>query len=316
VAKNFYCNIVSYHLIRNIKQMKDRRKFLKELTLCAMATSLSPIRLSAKNTIGCSPTSSDILGPFFSEGAPQTNLLIPEDYQGARLFLSGRILSDDCVTPINEAVLNFWQANENGEYDNEGFNFRAKILSDLTGNYSLDTIIPGKYENGSVFRPAHIHLKVQAEGFNELVTQIYFQGDIDISADPWASSESALQRIIPLYEESLGDWHGSFDVVLSNHNGIGLNEIHKNHGDLTQNFPNPFSIKTNFSFVLNFDTHAKIEVFDSLGSRVKIILNQNMPKGRYQFCWDASGLVNGVYTAVWTSGKTQIKSIKMIKQIN
>ncbi len=296
--------------------MKNRRTFLKQFTLAALATSLTPIKLSAKNTLDCNPTTSDILGPFFSEGAPHTNFLIPDEYQGPRLFLGGRILSDDCETCVNDVVLNFWQANASGEYDNEGFNFRAKVISDSQGNYSLETIIPGKYENGSIFRPAHIHLKAQAEGFDELVTQIYFQGDIDISADPWASSESALNRIIPLTEGTSGDWFGNFDVVLSRQNGIGLNEIHKNYGDLTQNFPNPFSIQTNFFFVLNYDSHAKIEVFDFLGRKVKTILNQNMPKGRYQFCWDAGNLSNGLYTAVWTSGNTLVKSIKMIKQLD
>ena len=293
--------------------MKDRRSFLKKLTLGFAATSLAQIRVSGKNTNECNPTTSDILGPFFTEGAPQTNYLIPKDYLGPRLFLSGRILSNNCETPVSGAVLNFWQANALGEYDNDGFNFRAKVISDSSGNYYLETIIPGKYENGSVFRPAHIHLKVQAEGFNELVTQIYFQGDTDISGDPWANSESALQRIIPLIEGPSGNWLGDFDVILSNQNGIGLNEIHKNYGDLTQNFPNPFSAKTNFFFVLNNDSHAKIEIFDFEGRRVKTILNQNMPKGRYQFCWEPGDINNGVYSAVWSSEKTIIKSIKMIK---
>ena len=40
--------------------------------------------------------------------------------------------------------MDFWQANENGDYDNLGFNFRGKIITDENGNYNLETIIPGK----------------------------------------------------------------------------------------------------------------------------------------------------------------------------
>ena len=59
--------------------------------------------------------------------------------------------------------MDFWQADEYGDYDNVGFNFRGKIITDENGNYNLETIIPGKYLNGSQYRPSHIHLKVQAE---------------------------------------------------------------------------------------------------------------------------------------------------------
>ena len=174
----------------------NRRDFLKKGFIATLA-SFIPFKLKAQITLDCEPTTTDILGPFFSEGAPETNSIIPEDYEGDRLFLSGTLSSTDCDRAISNAVMDFWQADEHGDYDNVGFNFRGKIITDENGNYSLETIIPGKYLNGSQYRPSHIHLKVQAEGYDELVTQIYFQGDESISADPWASAPSATNRIIP-----------------------------------------------------------------------------------------------------------------------
>lgn len=294
----------------------NRRDFLKKGFIATLA-SFIPFKLKAQITLDCEPTTTDILGPFFSEGAPETNSIIPEDYEGDRLFLSGTLSSTDCDRAISNAVMDFWQADEHGDYDNVGFNFRGKIITDENGNYSLETIIPGKYLNGSQYRPSHIHLKVQAEGYDELVTQIYFQGDESISADPWASAPSATNRIIPLNAGFAGDWFGVFDVVLSGDGPpIGINELQREYGDLSQNYPNPFSEQTKLFLVLNKDTNTKIEIFDQKGSRVKVLLSQNLKKGRYEFNWGSKNLSNGIYTAVWMSDNKLVKTIKMIKQIN
>ena len=213
--------------------------------------------------------------------------------------------------------MDFWQANENGDYDNLGFNFRGKIITDENGNYNLETIIPGKYLNGSQYRPSHIHLKVQAEGYDELVTQIYFQGDESISADPWASSPSASNRIIPLNAGFAGDWFGVFDVVLSGDGPpLGINELQREYGDLSQNYPNPFSQQTKLFLVLNKDAKIDIEIFDQKGSRVKVLLSQNLKKGRYELNLCLKNLSNGIFTAVWMSDNKLVKTIKMVKQTN
>ena len=294
----------------------NRRDFLKKGFIATLA-SFIPFKLKAQITLDCEPTTTDILGPFFSEGAPETNSIIPEDYEGERLFLSGNLSSTDCDRAISNAVMDFWQADEHGGYDNVGFNFRGKIITDENGNYSLETIIPGKYLNGSQYRPSHIHLKVQAEGYDELVTQIYFQGDESISVDPWASAPSATNRIIPLNAGFAGDWFGVFDVVLSGEGPpIGINELQREYGDLSQNYPNPFSEQTKLFLVLNKDANTEIEIFDQKGSRVKVLLSQTLKKGRYEFNWGSKNLSNGIYTAVWMSDNKLVKTIKMIKQTN
>ena len=294
----------------------NRRDFLKKGFVATLA-SFIPFKLNAQVNLDCEPTTTDILGPFFSEGAPETNSIIPEDYEGERLFLSGTLSSTDCDRTISNAVMDFWQANENGDYDNVGFSFRGKIITDENGNYNLETIIPGKYLNGSQYRPSHIHLKVQAEGYDELVTQIYFQGDESISADPWASAPSASNRIIPLNAGFAGDWFGVFDVVLSGDGPpLGINELQREYGDLSQNFPNPFSQQTKLFLVLNKDAKIDIEIFDQKGSRVKVLLSQNLKKGRYELNLCLKNLSNGIFTAVWMSDNKLVKTIKMIKQTN
>jgi len=292
----------------------NRRDFLKKGSLGVLAASIIPFISKASNTATCEATTEDILGPFFSEGAPETNSIVPLDYDGERLFLNGRLSNTSCEDGIANVLLDFWQADENGDYDNDGFKFRGKVLTDADGNYNLETIIPGKYLNGSNYRPAHIHLKVQAAGYEDLVTQIYFEGDVNIQTDHWASNETAINRIIPLNSGIAGDWFGTFDIILSNGIDFSINELQREYGDLSQNYPNPFTLQTKLFLVLNKDAETRIEIYNQAGKLVKSLLNQNMPKGRYELNWNANKLANGIYTAIWLVDGKLVKSIKMIKQ--
>jgi protocatechuate 3,4-dioxygenase beta subunit len=292
----------------------NRRDFLKKGALSLIAASLLPFKAKASKTESCEPTTTDIMGPFFSEGAPQTNNIVPTSYQGDRLFLSGILNATDCETPISNAVLDFWQADEEGTYDNEGFIFRGKLITDANGQYNLETIIPGKYLNGSSYRPAHIHLKVQAEGYEDLVTQIYFSGDTDIGADAWASAPSAENRIINLNAGFAGDWFGTFDIILSQSGGIGINELQKEYGDLSQNYPNPFCSNTRLHLVQNKNSDTRIDIFNQKGELLKTLINQKLPKGRYELNWRAANLPDGIYTVIWACNNKVVKTIKMIKQ--
>lgn len=292
----------------------NRRDFLKKGSLGVLAASFVPFSAKAENNFVCDPTTEDISGPFFLEGAPQTNSLVDEDYEGERFYLTGRVSATDCETGLANAVLDFWHADESGAYDEEGFTFRGKVITDAEGNYNLETIIPGKYLNGANYRPSHIHLRVQTEGYDELITQIYFKGDGDIEGDHWASNPSAINRIIPVLQGSDGNWSGTFDVVLSGDGPIGINELQKEYGDLSQNYPNPFSTATRLFIVLNKNAHTLIEIYDQKGRLVKVLMNQKLEKGRYELNWNAVSLNDGLYTAVWHSDAKLIKSIKMIKQ--
>lgn len=67
-------------------------------------------------------------------------------------------------------MLDFWQANPAGEYDNAGFHLRGHQYTDAEGFYRLDTVVPGVY----VGRTRHLHVKVQAPGGSVLTSQLYF----------------------------------------------------------------------------------------------------------------------------------------------
>lgn len=115
------------------------------------------------------PTPAQTEGPFFTPNSPERASLLEPGLPGTRLLLSGVILTTNCQ-PIPGALLDFWQADAAGEYDNVGHRLRGHQFADAAGQYSLETIRPGRYPG----RTAHLHLKVQAPNGPILTTQLYF----------------------------------------------------------------------------------------------------------------------------------------------
>ncbi len=115
-------------------------------------------------------TPADQEGPYFKAGSPETTNLFTEGMQGKKLILAGQILNPDCL-PIPRVMIEFWQADANGEYDNEGYTLRGHQLSDNKGRYYLETIYPGIYESRPI---RHIHVKVTSPSGAVLTTQLYF----------------------------------------------------------------------------------------------------------------------------------------------
>jgi len=100
---------------------------------------------------------------------------------GNTLIVSGRVTGDQCRQGIH-AILDLWQADQNGEYSDGKFNFacRSKIMTDPQGYYKFATIYPARYLQGASYRPAHIHFMVEAldaGGYGTFVTQMYFKND-------------------------------------------------------------------------------------------------------------------------------------------
>lgn len=150
-------------------------------------------------------TTTDILGPYYRPNSPY-KMDMAEGELGERLHLSGTVYANDCVTPIAEAVVDVWQANADGAYHD--VKFRAKIRTDANGHFEFLSVLPGKYLNGSQYRPRHMHFMVHYKEQTYLTTQIYFKGDSSIGIDPWASDPAANERIIDLQKDKDNAYHG------------------------------------------------------------------------------------------------------------
>jgi protocatechuate 3,4-dioxygenase beta subunit len=92
---------------------------------------------------------------------------------GTRIVVEGTVLTTDCQ-PLPRALVDFWQADDRGQYDNTGYRLRGHQFTDDAGHYRLETVVPGLYPG----RTRHFHVKVQAPNQPVLTTQLYFPEEL------------------------------------------------------------------------------------------------------------------------------------------
>jgi protocatechuate 3,4-dioxygenase beta subunit len=199
-----------------------RRTFIKNSSLTALSISaFGSIQWNGKSFVGDTPTTTDILGPFYRPGAPMRSDIIPPDSKGIPMNLTGTIFKEDGKTPLNNVLVEIWQCDENEHYDNtsDGYLFRGAIKTEKNGKYAFKTIVPVPYKadpnNEASWRPAHIHMRVSVAEQQDLITQIYFKGDKYNETDGMASSPQAVNRILEIVKNASGEHSVTFDVVLS-----------------------------------------------------------------------------------------------------
>ena len=137
--------------------------------------------------------------------SPKRKSIVPAGAAGTRLTLTGRVLTTS-GRPVANALIDWWQANARGAYDNSGYRFRGHQFTDARGRYSLFTVVPGLYPG----RTKHIHVKVQAPRQPVLTTQLFFPNVAGNRSDGIFTSECPI-----------GGWKlvngrrvGRFDFVL------------------------------------------------------------------------------------------------------
>ena len=150
------------------------------------------------------PTPRQTEGPYFTPNSPKRASLLESGLAGTRLIVAGMVLTRGC-RPVANALVDFWQCDDGGDYDNSGYRLRGHQFTDAKGVYRLETIVPGIYPG----RTRHIHVKVQAPGQRVLTTQLYFpderRNDRDRIFDP--------ELLLRMTEVPSGR-QGRFDFVL------------------------------------------------------------------------------------------------------
>jgi protocatechuate 3,4-dioxygenase beta subunit len=132
-----------------------------------------------KNRRVHAPTPSNTLGPFYKQGAPQRERLIEQNDPGSPLLVAGRVLNTDGQS-LPAATIEVFHSDHRGDYDLEGFRYRARIPVRESGEYRYETIMPGQYGG----RAQHIHYVITAPGHRQLVTQLYFETDPKFAGNP------------------------------------------------------------------------------------------------------------------------------------
>jgi catechol 1,2-dioxygenase len=188
---------------------------------------------------------STVLGPFHVADAPElpmgTNICL--DQKGEDMVIGGSIRSTD-GRPIAGAVIDVWQANDEGFYDVQqkgiqpDFNLRGIFRTGADGRYWFRAVKPKYYpipDDGPVgkllgalgrhpYRPAHLHYIIKADGFETLTTHIFDPDDPYIHSDAvFGVKESLLAKFQHVEDSVRADelgfsgkfWQIEHDFVLA-----------------------------------------------------------------------------------------------------
>lgn len=79
---------------------------------------------------------------------------------------------------------------------------------------------------------------------------------------------------------------------------------------LYPNYPNPFNSATTIGYSLPEKQEVRLEVFDVIGRRVLVLINDEQPAGWHTMRFDASRLASGVYVYKMTT-ENNVSSRKM-----
>lgn len=143
------------------------------------------------------PTPSQTVGPFFHGGMLREGLevLVTPETQGERVRIEGRVYDGERV-PVNDAVVEIWQANAHGRYRHPAdqrpvpldpaFVGFGRAGTDDAGYYRFETIKPGPVPfQAQRAQAPHINVFVLARGLlDQLATRLYFEDEPANGTDP------------------------------------------------------------------------------------------------------------------------------------
>jgi len=180
-------------------------------------------------------TESTVFGPFFIEGSPafEHGDDLANGAPGTPCFISGTVRSTDGEA-IPGALLDIWQADEDGFYDVQkdldAPQNRAHLTTDADGNYRFWAVKPVAYpipDDGPVgellraggrgpMRPAHIHFMVTAPGYARLITHVFAAGDEYLDTDAvFGVKQSLIADFIEHTDEGKTYYAVQYDLVLA-----------------------------------------------------------------------------------------------------
>jgi protocatechuate 3,4-dioxygenase alpha subunit len=132
-------------------------------------------------------TTSQTVGPYLHIGLTWliTEKLAPAGVPGERISIEGRVLDGD-GKPVNDALVEIWQADSRGNYGGKRFRGFGRSATDGNGVFRFQTIKPGRVPDpGGTMQAPHIGVNVFMRGqLKQLVSRIYFPGDPANGKDP------------------------------------------------------------------------------------------------------------------------------------
>ncbi|WP_051086895.1 dioxygenase family protein [Psychrobacter lutiphocae] len=177
----------------------------QEFILLSDVLGISMLVDEINNQKDINQTPSTVFGPFFVDKMPIRNfadsIVVDGEQPETPLLVKGQIRNTK-GEPITNAYIDVWQTADNGMYSGQDpnqkiDNLRGLFISDSEGNYAFKSSLPVSYQipsDGTVgqllnyakrtfWRPAHIHFKIAAEGYQTLVTHLFTDNDEYLGSD-------------------------------------------------------------------------------------------------------------------------------------
>ncbi len=132
-------------------------------------------------------STSQTVGPYLHIGLTWLIIenLAAARIPGERVTIEGRVVDGD-GKPVNDAAVEIWQADSRGRYGSKSFRGFGRSATNEKGMYRFQTIKPGRVPGpGGKLQAPHIAVNIFMRGqLKQLVTRIYFPGDLANGADP------------------------------------------------------------------------------------------------------------------------------------
>jgi len=205
----------------------------QEFILLSDTLGASMLVIGLNHRIDDTATESTVFGPFFVEDSPrfENGDDIACGAPGEICVVNGRVLSTS-AEPIPGARIDVWQADDEGLYDVQyddlaSARARGHLFSSSNGAFWFQTIRPRSYPiptdgpvgrllraaGRSPMRPAHIHFRIAAAGYETLTTHLFAAGDPFLDTDAVFGVKESL--VVPFDTSEDGKCVLEYDFVLA-----------------------------------------------------------------------------------------------------
>lgn len=212
------------------QKCNDKRQ---EFILLSDVLGLSMLTVAMNNAKPPECTEATVFGPFFVDGAPhyENGDDVANGASGEPCEVSGSIRGLD-GRPVAGARIDVWQADAQGLYDVQRDDLdtaqgRGVLHADEAGMYRFHTVLAQAYPiptDGPVgelltatarhpWRPAHLHFRIEAPGYETLVTHVFREDDKWLDSDAVFGVRQSL--IAPWVRREDGSYALHYDFVLN-----------------------------------------------------------------------------------------------------
>jgi len=205
----------------------------QEFILLSDVLGLSMLTVVMNNDKPDACTQATVLGPFHVDDAPHYKLGddVANGAKGQPCRVQGSVkgLQGEAVP---QARIEVWQSDEKGLYDvqyadRSQHQARGILTADAQGRFHFQSILAMPYpipHDGPVgqlleatarhpWRPAHLHFKIEAPGYETLITHVFRKGDPYLASDAvFGVRESLVTDWLQLAD---GSYQLDFDFVLN-----------------------------------------------------------------------------------------------------